>query len=150
MAVTDAATAARYSLPVARLRNASGQFVAPSGAGLLAGVGSMTASTVPGVLQANPSANDPAAYPLTNITYAATAPSALSLTARSSYADFIQYAVTSGQTPGLDIGDLPFGYAPLSQPLATQALEASIAIRNYVAPPATTSPAATTPPSVKP
>jgi hypothetical protein len=143
LAFTDAATAARYSLPVARLENAAGQFVAPTSASLLAGVASMTASGVPGVLQANPSATDPAAYPLTSISYAATVPAKLSPTARSNYADFLQYAVTGGQTPGLDLGNLPFGYAPLTQPLVTQALVASVAIRTYVAPPATSTPAAT-------
>jgi hypothetical protein len=143
MAFTDAATAARYSLPVARLENASGQFVAPTSTGLLAGVASMTPSGVPGVLQANPSATDPAAYPLTNITYAATRPSALTAAARSNYADFIQYAVTSGQTPGIDIGNLPFGYVPLTPALATQALVSSVAIRTYVAPPATSTPVVT-------
>jgi hypothetical protein len=138
MAFTDAATAARYSLPVARLINSSGSFVAPTTTSLAAGVASMTASGVPGVMSANPRSTDPAAYPLTSITYAATVPSMLTSTARANYADFIQYAVTAGQQPGFDVGQLPIGYAPLTPALVTLALTAEISLRNYVSPAAPT------------
>jgi hypothetical protein len=134
MAFTDAATAARYSLPVARLRNSSGQYVAPTTASLTAGVAAMVPSGVTGVLAPNPQAADPAAYPLTSITYAATVPASLSAGARTSYADFLQYAVTAGQQPGVDVGRLPFGYAPLSQQLITQAVNAEVSLRTYAAP----------------
>jgi hypothetical protein len=153
MAFTDAATAARYSLPVARLQNSSGQFVAPDAAGLKAGLAAMTQSSVAGVLQPNPAATDPAAYPLTSITYGATVPSALSAQERSDYADFIQYAVTSGQQTGGDVGQLPVGYLPLSQSLVTQALTTSVGLRSYVAPTPVVSsatPSATKKPSTKP
>jgi hypothetical protein len=134
MAFTDAATAARYSLPVARLRNSAGQYVAPTTASLTAGVAGMVPSGVDGVLAPNPQATDPAAYPLTSITYAATVPANISAAARTSYADFLQYAVTGGQQPGVDVGTLPFGYAPLTQQLITQAINAEISLRNYTAP----------------
>ncbi|BEP13791.1 hypothetical protein acdb102_21020 [Acidothermaceae bacterium B102] len=148
MAFTDAATAARFSLPVAHLQNASGSFVAPTTDALAAGVAAMTPSAVPGVLQANPRITDPAAYPLTSVTYAATRPGALSASARGGYADYLQYAATAGQKPGVDIGELPFGYAPLTPSMVTQALVSSVAIRTFVAPPASSSPApATTSPA---
>jgi hypothetical protein len=138
MAFTDAATAARYSLNVAHLINSSGNFVAPTPASLDAGVASMPQSGVPGVLSPNPESTNPAAYPLTSITYAATVPSMLTSTARANYADFIQYAVTAGQQLGFDVGQLPIGYAPLSPALVTQALTSEIALRSYVSPPVLT------------
>nr|MBA2470933.1 hypothetical protein [Pseudonocardiales bacterium] len=47
LAVVDAATATRYGLPMATLRNAAGQFVAPTTASLLAGEAAMKPSAVP-------------------------------------------------------------------------------------------------------
>jgi hypothetical protein len=77
LVVVDAATATRYGLPTATLRNTAGQFVAPTTQGLLAGEAAMKPSTVPGVLASDPSASDPAAYPLTALSYAVTSPSTL-------------------------------------------------------------------------
>lgn len=138
LAFTDAATAARYSLPVARLMNSSGSFVSPTSVNLIAGVTSMSPSGVPGVLSPNPESSNPAAYPLTSITYAATVPAMLTATARANYADFIQYAATAGQQPCFDVGQLPVGYAPLTPALVTQALTSEISLRNYVSPPSVT------------
>ncbi|HEY6424575.1 MAG TPA: hypothetical protein VIY28_15285, partial [Pseudonocardiaceae bacterium] len=77
LAVVDAATANRYGLPTASLRNAAGQFVAPTTASLLAGEAAMKPSPVADVLASDVTgASDPALYPLTALSYAATAPSA--------------------------------------------------------------------------
>jgi hypothetical protein len=82
IAVVDAATATRYGLPTASLRNSAGQFVAPTTASLLAGEAAMKPSAVPGVLTSDPLAADPAAYPLTALSYAVTTLSALDATVR--------------------------------------------------------------------
>jgi hypothetical protein len=149
MAFTDAATADRYSLPVAKLRNAAGVFVAPDAAGLLAGVAAMIPSGVPGVLAPNPATTSPAAYPLTAVTYAATAPQALTAAERADYATLLKYAATTGQEPGLDIGNLPFGYVPLPADMAseTQTIATELKDGTYpIATPTTAAPATTSAP----
>jgi hypothetical protein len=154
MAFTDAATAARYSLPVARLRNAAGQFVAPDAAGLAAGVAAMTQSGVPGVLSANPAATSPAAYPLTAITYAATVPAVLTQDSRTAFASFLKYAATSGQQPGLNVGELPFGYLPLTDAMSWQTLQLATSLfgprPTATATPSPTPVKTTAPPKPKP
>jgi hypothetical protein len=50
LAVVDTATAVRYGLPTAALRNTAGQFVAPTNESLLASEAAMKPSPVPGVL----------------------------------------------------------------------------------------------------
>ena len=128
LAVVDVATAARYGLPTAQLLNAAGKFVAPSTASLLAGEAAMKSSMVPGVLASNSGATDPAAYPLTALSYAVTAPSALDTAAGKDYAAFIRYAAGPGQQPGVQPGQLPLGMAPLPAALKAQAIAAAATI----------------------
>ena len=141
MAVTDTATAERYRLPMAQLRNASGHYVAPTDASLLAGLADMTATGVTNVLAPDPTTDDPAAYPLTTVTYAVTAPGALVVNASAGvnepkdYADLIRYAVGAGQVRGELPGQLPFGYVPLPEQYRQQALAVAdhvLARRNTV------------------
>lgn len=120
LAVTDAATAERYGLPVAKLQNPQGSFVGPTTAGLLAGVAAMKPSDTPGVLQPDPQNTSAGAYPLTTITYAATVPAKLTRAAGREYADLLRYAAGPGQTPGVAPGTLPFGYAPMPAGLRAQ------------------------------
>jgi hypothetical protein len=124
----DLATAARYGLPTAQLRNAAGQFVAPTTASLLAGEVAMKPSTVPGVLASEPGATDPAAYPLTALSYAITAPSTLDAAAGKDYAAFIRYADGPGQQPGVQPGQLPLGMVPLPAALKAEAIAAAATI----------------------
>ncbi|MDQ2790434.1 MAG: hypothetical protein M3Y73_12240 [Actinomycetota bacterium] len=122
IAVVDAATAVRYGLPTAKLRNAAGQDVAPDTAGLLAGEAAMKPSGVPGVLQPDPATKDPLAYPLTTLSYAATSTPALTPDEGRDYATFLRYAVGVGQQSGQQPGQLPLGYVPLPDRLRQQAL----------------------------
>ena len=140
LALADTATAQRYGLQVARLRNAAGAFVAPDQSGLLAGLAAMTPSGVEGVLRPAPRSTAAAAYPLTNLTYAVTTPQVLVPAARTDYAAFLRYAAGPGQQAGVAPGQLPPGYAPLPQAQRTQALRASASI---VAPAVQAVPAAT-------
>ena len=128
LAVTDRATAARYQLVTAQLQNAAGEFVAATDSSLLAGLAVMRPSTTAGVLLPAPTAKSAAAYPLTLLTYAATVPQLLDVTAGKQYAAFLRYAVGDGQVPGDDPGLLPAGQVPLPATLRSQALSAATAI----------------------
>ncbi|WP_162606575.1 hypothetical protein [Jiangella asiatica] len=121
LAVTDTASAERYGLPVASLRNAAGEFVAPTDAGLTAGVEAMVSTEVDGVMQIDPETDDPEAYPLAMVTYAAVREEQ-DEEALADYSAFLTYAAGPGQTPGLAAGQLPLGYVPLSEELRAQTL----------------------------
>ncbi|MBM7772318.1 hypothetical protein JOD54_002522 [Actinokineospora baliensis] len=120
LAVVDTATAKRYGLTTAKLRNAAGQFVAPTDETVLAGVAEMTATDTPGVKVTNPKATAANAYPLPALTYAATAPSMLTKDSGKDYASFLRYVSTLGQASGEGVGKLPAGYVPLPQSMREQ------------------------------
>ncbi|CCH28432.1 hypothetical protein ABZ816_29035 [Actinosynnema sp. NPDC047251] len=128
LAVVDTATAARYGLPTAALRNASGNYVKPDDAGLTAALGQLSATDVPGVRRANPAAKAADAYPLPSVTYAAAVPAAMDTRAGAEYARFLRYATGPGQTRGEATGQLPTGYLPLPDELREQAADAAAVI----------------------
>lgn len=130
LAFADTATARRYGLQVARLQNASGAFVTPDEPGLLAGLSAMTPSGVAGVVRPAPRSTAPAAYPLTNLTYAVTTPLVLPAAARTDYAGFLRYAAGPGQQSGAAPGQLPPGYAALPAAQRAQALAAAAAVQS--------------------
>ncbi|HET9258302.1 MAG TPA: hypothetical protein VFO16_24315 [Pseudonocardiaceae bacterium] len=140
LAVVDTATAARYSLPVAALRNTAGEFVIPSATSFLAAVAAMKPSAVPGVLATDPATGDPAAYPLTALSYAVTTPATLDTAARTDYAGFLRFAVGPGQQPGVAPGQLPSGMVPLPGALRAQTTAAAAAILAPAAIPPASSP----------
>ncbi|MFF0220817.1 hypothetical protein [Streptomyces sp. NPDC004629] len=126
MAVVDAASAARYGLQTAALRNADGTFVQPSAGTLQAAVGAMRPSPDnSGVLKPDPARAKGQAYPLTAVTYAAASVDQ-GAKDRKAYADFIRYAAGPGQTQGRAAGELPPGYAPLPAKLRKQAEAAAV------------------------
>ncbi|WP_330175785.1 hypothetical protein OG875_21135 [Streptomyces sp. NBC_01498] len=129
LALVDAASAARYGLQTAALRNADGTFVTPTADSLLAGVAAMRNSPVPGVLATDPGAAEGDAYPLASVVYAAGftgTPAA----ERKDYAALVRYAAGPGQSPGVSPGQLPPGYAPLPAAMRTQALAAADRLQN--------------------
>ncbi|MEQ1786051.1 MAG: hypothetical protein ABL966_03275 [Acidimicrobiales bacterium] len=145
MSLTDSASAFQYGVQTARLSRAGDggpdrRFVAPDAAGLLAGVSSMKPGADPAVLEPDPGADAPAAYPLTALTYAAIAPLSQDATARAEYAAFVDYAAGPGQVVGREVGQLPAGYAPLTASLKAQATAAARTIREMAAAPAAPSP----------
>jgi hypothetical protein len=125
LALADAATAAKYDLPTARLCNDEAGLPGPNGRldqncqG--ANTGSMLAALTdaipsaasPSVLIPNPNTVDPRAYPLTTITYAATVPTQLTPDQATQYASLLDYVAGPGQVSGLEPGDLALGYAPM-------------------------------------
>ncbi|MEU3978774.1 hypothetical protein AB0F77_01475 [Streptomyces sp. NPDC026672] len=140
LAVVDAASAQRYGLKTASLRNADGRFVKPTADTLLAGVGAMRPwPGGTGVLEPDPARAGGQAYPLTAVTYAAASVNQ-DAKDRKAYADFIRYAAGPGQTPGPAAGELPDGYAPLPADLRKQAVAAAGDLERGAVPEATDGP----------
>lgn len=130
LGMVDTPHAATFGLQSARLSRAGDNgddrtFIAPTEAGLTAGVAAMKPGAVANVLEPDPKVDAPGAYPLTTLTYAAITPLALEAQARTEYAAFVAYAVGDGQVPGLKVGHLPPGYAPLPPTLQAQAKDAA-------------------------
>jgi hypothetical protein len=128
LAIVDTASAQRYGLKTAALRNADGTFVKPSTSTLTAGVEAMKpSSTDASVLDPDPARAKGQAYPLTAVAYAAASVNQ-DAASRKAYAQFIRYAAGAGQTQGLAAGQLPYGYAPLPAEQRTQAVTAANAL----------------------
>ena len=163
LALTDAASAAKYDLPTAQLCNDEAGQTDPDGqispAGNLAtdclpateqtmdeAVGDALPSAVdPSVLIPNTHSVDPYAYPLTTITYAATVPSDLTEAEGAQYAQLLNYIAGPGNTVGLDPGDLAPGYAPLPAALAAQTVAAASAMATAAGVPVPTGTSSTGP-----
>ncbi|MEV4312602.1 hypothetical protein [Actinocrispum sp. NPDC049592] len=129
LAIVNTATAKRYGLPMAQLRNGAGEFVAPTNETITAGLDAMKHNDVAKeVLQTDALTTRKNAYPLATLTYAATAPSALDKAAGAAYARFLRYAVGDGQVQGIEPGELPDGYVPLPQSLRDQTRNAATEI----------------------
>jgi len=152
LSLTDTTQAAQYGLQAASLSRANDNgsvrsFIAPNAAGLVAGVAAMKTTSDPAVLEPDPSAVKPGAYPLTLLTYAAIKPLVLNSAERDDFAAFIEYAAGAGQTPGQSNGELPRGYVPLPDAMKAQAAQAAATVRTMVAPTPTTTVPSTTPPA---
>ncbi|MER8041434.1 hypothetical protein [Streptomyces sp. NPDC094032] len=128
LALADTATAARYGLVTARLRNAAGVFVAPNAKGLLAGQAAMRRDPASGLRLPDPATANRDAYPLTLLTYAATVPERLTAREGRDYAALLRYAAGDGQRPGVSAGTLPEGYAPLPGALRAETRTAAAAV----------------------
>ncbi|MBC7723587.1 MAG: hypothetical protein H7146_02420 [Burkholderiaceae bacterium] len=144
LGLTDTASAGKYRVATAQLRNAAGEFVAPTVASLSAAAAAMTATaTSPTVYGYDPGGSAaiaaPTAYPLAMPVYAAANPATTDATLRADYAAFVRFAATTGQQPGTSSGQLPDGYAPIPAGWRAQALAAADTIQTGVV----TAPAAT-------
>ncbi len=149
ISLTDGAAADKYQLVTASLRNPAGNFVSPTNDALTAAATAMTASsTQPQVRTFDPASPEAAkatdAYPLALPVYAAASPYISDSTLRRVYADFMRYAAEPGQTPGVQSGQLPGGYAPLPDSWRIQARAAATALENGITPPSPTSPPSAT------
>ncbi|MFC7613943.1 hypothetical protein ACFQV2_10655 [Actinokineospora soli] len=127
LAIVDTPSALRYGLPMASLRNASGEFVPPSPDSLYAALEQTAPAPGTPVLSPDPAKLTGEAYPLPAITYAVAAPSTLGPDAPA-YASLLAYAVGPGQRLGDGAGQLPLGYVPLPDDLREQALGAAQAL----------------------
>ena len=155
--LTDTASAAKYQLFTAALRNPAGQFVAPTTASMAAAAAAMTPVADQPQVQHLDLGSETAraaadAYPLTVPIYAATNPAGGDTATRQAYAAFIRYAAGQGQMPGTDDGQLPAGYAPLPSSWVADAQKAAatIAAGPVATPTPTASPTNATPAVVRP
>lgn len=142
LGLTDTASASRYQVLSAALLNPAGQFVAPTADSMAAAAAVMVPTAQPQVVGFDPTSTAaktaPAAYPLTVPVYAAVNPATSDSTVRASYAAFIRYASTTGQTQGSEIGQLPDGYTPLPDSWRAQAASAAAVIASGKVPTITT------------
>ncbi len=143
LSLTDTPSAAQYGVQTASLSRAGDDganrsFISADSAGIATAVAAMKAGDESQVLETDPVHAPAGAYPLPAVTYAAVQPLALEASARSDYASFIDYAVGAGQVPGLALGQLPRGYAPLTDALKQQAATASATIKTLQPAPTTT------------
>ena len=130
IALTDTASAARYQVVTADLRNPAGQFVGATTEAMGAAAQAMTSDPRQGQVMVFDPASAEArqaagAYPLTLPVYAAVNPLMKDAELRKSYAAFIRFASTTGQSPGTSLGQLPDGYVPLPDSWRTRAATAA-------------------------
>ncbi|WP_370247988.1 hypothetical protein [Nocardioides sp.] len=125
--IIDAASAARFRLPTARLLNGAGNYVAPTPATMLAGIKASTLNKDGVTRQVDPASTIPNAYPLTLLISAGLSTEA-DEESRAQMADLLSYIRTSGQQPGEEVGQLPEGHAPLSPALRAQLTKARAAV----------------------
>jgi hypothetical protein len=135
IAITTTTAAARFQSLQVALRNPAGEFVTPSVDSLKEAQNAMTASSDnAGVYELNfdskKAKEASGAYPLAVPIYAALNPKQSESGTRVAYADLIKFAVSEGQTPGTELGDLPPGYAPLNADFVKTALAVAKVIRN--------------------
>jgi len=133
-AITTTTAAARFQSLQVALRNPAGNFVSPTLDSLQIAQNAMTPSSAnAGVYELDLSSEKTkaasGAYPLAVPIYAAINPLQSESETRLAYANLIKFAVTEGQNPGTEIGDLPPGYAPLSSKFVKTALEVSNEIK---------------------
>ncbi len=131
--LTDTAAAAKYQVVSASLLNAAGNYVAPTTDSLSAAAAAMTADPAqPQVYRFDSTSEQakgaPGAYPLAMPVYAAVNAKMADAAVRTDYANFINYAATTGQEPGTAFGMLPEGYAPIPAGWQAQALTAAASI----------------------
>jgi len=139
LAVTTTEAAARYHNVTASLRNPAGQFVAPTSESMTAAAAAMVSTSANAAVRSfdfsSTAAKDAAgAYPLTMPVYAALNPLQTDAALRSTYANFIRFAVKDGQIPGVGVGQLPAGYASIPQTWVDQAMVSANAIEQGISP----------------
>jgi hypothetical protein len=119
-ALTDSADLASFGLVPAQLCDANGNnCVGPNSTSVAAALADAKPDSA-GLLHVDPTSPGTGAYPLVDVTYAAVRTD-LDPATKAAYAKFIQFAAGQGQTPGVDPGQLPHGYLPLTTGLRQQA-----------------------------
>lgn len=116
--ITPLADDDRYNLRAASLETNGGTFVAPSNASLEAATTLLQPNTTTNIwtlpygdLHTSTASS---AYPGTMVVYAAVPTTGLTATSAHDLSTFLKFAVTTGQTTGSGVGQLPPGYLPLT------------------------------------
>jgi hypothetical protein len=129
ISVLDQGDAALDGFPVAAIANAAGRYVQPSAATMAAALSHMT-SDGSGTLQVDLANKDPNAYPLTMVIYAMAPTSGLDHAKAAAIARFLDFVAGTGQTPGLQPGQLAPGYLPLTAALRAETRKAATDVAN--------------------
>jgi hypothetical protein len=134
-AILDQGDASAFLFPTASLENASGNYVAPTDAGMLAAVehdmvtnrqNHITESV--NLTNASKAAWD--AYPLTMVVYAMVPTGGISAAKAAKIAQWLDFVADQGQQPGLLPGNLPPGYLPLTPQMQAETLKAATEVLN--------------------
>ena len=119
ISILDEGDSAAFLFPSAALANGAGRYVQPTTAGMEAALKHMTKDGN-GTQLVNPHSTKKSAYPLTMVIYAVVPTSGLSHTKAVAIAKWLDFAAGAGQTPGVQPGQLPPGFAPLPASMRAQ------------------------------
>ncbi len=131
IAITDTATAARWRVPTAILCNTEGDKCVEANSASLRKAADRFSRDDDGWASPGPTDYASGAYPLTLPIYGAV-DLTLPQSDRAGYADAFDYLIGKGQKLGFDEGNLPPGYAPLTDTLRQQAVTAIAQLRKAV------------------
>jgi hypothetical protein len=146
IAILDQGDSAAFLFPAISIPNATGHFVAPTTAHMIAALQGMS-SAGDGTRQVNLNSRNKNAYPLTMVIYAVVPTSGLSHAKAAAIARFLDFAAGAGQTPGVQPGQLPPGFAPLPVSMRSQTRKDAFAVLHQTG---ATSSSKTTNPSTGP
>ncbi len=150
-AIVDEGSAAAFRFPVAEIRNDKGHYVAPTTKSMTAALSSMVPAGSNHVTQqVNFGKQKADAYPLTMIIYAMVPTSGTTATKAAAIARFLDFAAGPGQHPGLNVGELPPGFVPLTAQLRDETLHAATLVANQAGNSPTSSPSPTASPGAGP
>ncbi len=141
IAITDSPSAHRYGLSVASLRvpNTTSA-VAPDEAGMAAALSGLRATSLDAVKQVDPGAVPSNGYPLTVVTYAGVNMTKATEAQRTTATKMLIAVLLLGQDQGVQLGQLPVGYLPLTETLLNQGAAAAKLVNDYVLPQPTPTP----------
>ena len=157
-AILDEGDAAAFRFPVARLRNHTGHYVAPSARSMAAALPSLITSPNHITQRVDYKKQTAGAYPLTMVIYAMVPTSGVKAAKAAAIARFLDFVAGPGQTPGVRPGDLAPGYLPLTAKMRAETLNAATMVRNQAgnkaspspSPSPSTSPLASSSPTASP
>ena len=128
-AIMDEGSASAFKFPVAEIRNDRGRYVAPTPSSMGAALPSMMPTGGNHVTRQVDFARQPAgAYPLTMVIYAMVPTSGTSAKKAAAIARFLDYVAGPGQRRGLEVGELPPGFVPLTRRMRTQTMHAALLV----------------------
>lgn len=126
ISILDEGNAAAFRFPVAEIRNDKGRYVAPSVKSMAAALPSLVPSGSNKVTEAVDYARQKAgAYPLTMVIYAMVPTSGISAHKAAAIARFLDFVAGPGQKRGVEPGELPPGFLPLTGSMRTETLLAA-------------------------
>jgi hypothetical protein len=130
ISVLDQADSAAFLFPSAALPNGAGKYVEPTTAGMEAALHGMI-NDGDGTQLVNPTktkTTSDKAYPLTMVVYAMVPTSGLSHSKAVAISKWLDFASGAGQTPGIQPGQLPPGFAPLPASMRAQTRKDALAV----------------------